>query len=978
MKNYEFYRDITQEQTVPEQHWQSIFKKFSDCRKFVTLLTEEIEISYNKLLNITKHYQLNNIIPEKTLSNYIIENISFNLGFILSRPCVLEMHCAKENNFLMGETPTERFNYFIEKLCEPENKYEFFKKYPLLKDNVQTLLRQTIESFNIFVRRLNNDLSLIKNKILNYEGALLLEKIIPAGDSHCSGKRVMLLYFNKNYKIVYKPRSIKISSNFQKFIIILNKLSNIQLYDMKLIDQEVYGWCEFIEYKKCENENDLNNYFFEIGLLLGISYLLNGSDLHFENIISCGRHPVIVDYECFFSPSWQKHINDISTKIPFVTKSLILNSRSHLRPDFSGIDVGAISIKKNQKSPYKIMSWENPFTDEMSFSRAENNIAEKNNNPLKESHGSNILNYKEQIISGFITIYKSLLNNKSYLEKKLDDFRGCRVRVLLRSTIDYSKILSESFHPTLLNNLKKRKEHFNHLIKDNIRTDHYEAFNSERRDLLEINIPLFWCYSDGTNLFDSNDNPLNIHVNESGLDLSKRILREIISKKDLELQIKLIENSFRALYLTEQLESNQGTLKFQPSNTFNHFTQHKSPLKIAQKYLTELSNHKYNINNQISWLSLNISYNRVWTSEFTTDATLFNGNLGIAITYAAAYKIFKTNIYKEIAHNSMKVIDNHLKDFNTKIQKPVGFYSGLGGCLYSLKLGIKWLEHKNYIEKINKIVQHLPYYIKNDDTLDIISGSAGLIIALYEIREYLNYEKLCSLLSLCVNQILDKYPNPSELADITYHCSTQPLLGFSHGVSGFAYALQISTKFVSDSRIGKWITDGLSYERQFYSAEKNNWPDFRNLDSRAHQSNDKNSVYMTAWCHGATGILLSRIAMKNHSYYDNYIDHEIKNALKNVIDYGFKSDNFCLCHGLMGNFDTLQLAYEHGYVDKAILTKFKNMILNKIYREGISVNYKLNPFETPNLMIGGAGVIYQLIRMIHPTKIPSLLGITSN
>ena len=57
------------------------------------------------------------------------------------------------------------------------------------------------------------------------------------------------------------------------------------------------------------------------------------------------------------------------------------------------------------------------------------------------------------------------------------------------------------------------------------------------------------------------------------------------------------------------------------------------------------------------------------------------------------------------------------------------------------------------------------------------------------------------------------------------------------------------------------------------------------------------------FAHGSTGLsghLSSRIALKKYGYNDEFIDKEIKSAVKNIIDRGL-NHNFCICHGDLGN-----------------------------------------------------------------------------
>ncbi|NOM35868.1 DUF4135 domain-containing protein, partial [Klebsiella pneumoniae] len=58
-----------------------------------------------------------------------------------------------------------------------------------------------------------------------------------------------------------------------------------------------HSYEEFIDYLPLEQKKKLPEYYYNFGVLLAFIYLFNGSDIHFENLISYGDMPVIIDFE---------------------------------------------------------------------------------------------------------------------------------------------------------------------------------------------------------------------------------------------------------------------------------------------------------------------------------------------------------------------------------------------------------------------------------------------------------------------------------------------------------------------------------------------------------------------------------------------------------------------------------------------------------------------------------------------------------
>ena len=93
-------------------------------------------------------------------------------------------------------------------------------------------------------------------------------------DAHNGGKTVFKLTLSNNKTIVYKPRSLKLDRYFNEVLEWYNsQCVKYPIYQPKIIDRETYGWMEFIENKKCQKESELEEYYYKIGVMLGLLYL---------------------------------------------------------------------------------------------------------------------------------------------------------------------------------------------------------------------------------------------------------------------------------------------------------------------------------------------------------------------------------------------------------------------------------------------------------------------------------------------------------------------------------------------------------------------------------------------------------------------------------------------------------------------------------------------------------------------------------
>jgi lantibiotic modifying enzyme len=137
----------------------------------------------------------------------------------------------------------------------------------------------------------------------------------------------------------------------------------------------------------------------------------------------------------------------------------------------------------------------------------------------------------------------------------------------------------------------------------------------------------------------------------------------------------------------------------------------------------------------------------------------------------------------------------------------------------------------------------------------------------------------------------------------------------------------------------------------------------------------------TAWCHGAPGIAISRMAIRRR-LGDPDLDHdahvalaETARAVRQTLPAG--GADHCLCHGLSGNADVLLeaarslpdpdgewMSLAHEVAERGV-ERYSNH--DRLWPCG------LGPGEEPSLMRGLAGVGYYLLRMADP-DLPTVLG----
>jgi lantibiotic modifying enzyme len=198
----------------------------------------------------------------------------------------------------------------------------------------------------------------------------------------------------------------------------------------------------------------------------------------------------------------------------------------------------------------------------------------------------------------------------------------------------------------------------------------------------------------------------------------------------------------------------------------------------------------------------------------------------------------------------------------------------------------------------------------------------------------------------------------------------RPLAGFSHGAAGIAWALLELAGATGNQRYRAAARQAIDYERGLYSPEAHNWPDLRG----AELSSGDAAPFVVAWCHGAAGIGLARSRALQH-LNDPKLGDEIDVALNTTLTRGFGGSH-CLCHGDMGNLDLLleagQALNDRGW--RAQADRLAAMIVDSIDRDGWVCGGP-GAVEMPGLMLGLAGIGYQMLRLAEPDRVPSVLAL---
>jgi lantibiotic modifying enzyme len=182
---------------------------------------------------------------------------------------------------------------------------QFFEEYCVLARAVARLMVNWIDASAEFLTRLASDLDALRAR---FQPETELGKIerLSAGlsDPHHGGRSVAIITFASGLSIVYKPKSLQTEEAYSQLLEWLNAAgTSLPLRGLNVLARPGYGWVAFVEHAAPADDLARARFYKRSGMLLCLFYLLESNDVHSENLIAAGEHPMLIDAETLIVPS---------------------------------------------------------------------------------------------------------------------------------------------------------------------------------------------------------------------------------------------------------------------------------------------------------------------------------------------------------------------------------------------------------------------------------------------------------------------------------------------------------------------------------------------------------------------------------------------------------------------------------------------------------------------------------------------------
>ena len=914
---------------------------------------------------------------QETIAPLLFSHVFTALLTAMLKTMTLELNIARLQERLQGETPEARFHSFIQQLCEPREMLTLLELYPVLARLLVTIIDQGVAFGLELLGHLCTDWQEIRTDLMQGQNlGMLVEIQIGAGDAHRQGRSVAILTFQSGFRLIYKPKSLLIDTHFQTLLIWLNEfVKDLPFRAVRVLDRGTYGWSEYVQVHGCTEEREVTRFYERLGGYLALMYALGGVDLHFENLLACGEHPMFIDLETLFQPALPRQSNREETATPkafaFLQDSVLrlglLPQQIWMTEKGDSIDVSGLGGKGGQATPTPVPMLDGIGTDQMHMVRRHGIIQDRQNQPKLNDTAIDIKDYLNHVIHGFTRIYRLLTaQREALLTQILPLFAHDEIRIVLRPTNIYARLLQESLHPTLLHNALDRDRLLDRLwIQIPGKPFLSKVIKAEIDDLLENNIPFFTTSVTDCSLTTSRGMEIVNFFDESGFVVAERRIRQF-DEQDLYRQIWVIQASFATKVLGHGSATWKSSHLLPPQGEASQ----ERLLQAAHAVGDRLCETAIIGKNEVSWLDFHLTRERIWNVS-VTGFDLYSGVAGICLFLAYLGAATSESRYTTLAHQIVDAF-HFYKDAGDENTLSSGAFQGWGGLIYLYtQLAVLWQDASLLIEA-ERLVERLRRTIENDQQFDLTRGVAGGICSLLTLYRISPSPDILDVARQCGNHLLaHAVTTPTGIGWRNAMAQEQPLAGYAHGAAGIALSLLDLAALSEEERFRQAALAAITYERSLFSQVSQNWPDLRSLEETGGSPEKK---YAVTWCGGASGIGLARL--KSLRYLDDAtMREEITLALQITLAQGFNL-NHSLCHGDLGNLDVVftagQVLDDRRY--RAEAARQAAMVLDSIERQGWCTGVPLN-VETPGLMMGIAGIGYQLLRLARPDLVPSVLSL---
>ena len=890
------------------------------------------------------------------LQNHLLNRFELALAWAIEVDA--NVYCTRHGIDKTRATEDDYIGYLDSTFSDKESYHHFYLRFPTLGRWLAQVTRFVCDNGRALIEHLRSDIAEISAAFFGKEIVTIRSLQTGKSDYHAGGQSVLFVEVGfadaEIGTFVYKPRCLDSEAALQGVLKRLARDGVLNFATYQVLSKENYGYAALIppDRNHVESSTEAGRIYEELGGYLGLFHICGGSDIHFENLLVADGHIFICDGETALGVLPYGLNRSQDTVLDSVYKTGLLEwPRTPVADAVAEMRISGCAGGESFHIPFAQPRVNNRLSFDLSVRHEEGIQIDPDAANRVYLHGqlAQPEDFKDWILSGFSRVHESFQQEPSVAIDCISElFEHASLRFINWSTQIYTQMLLSARHPKCLmeplevdlivNTLKGYSRKWD---QDGLMTE------CECSSLWQLDIPIFTVKAQSRVLVHDYRTELPMILEATPLEyVAERINH--LSPEDRQKQVQ---------YIAASLSSGE---VHSPSFV-------ASALDYARQIGWQLCQLLRPPSEPAPWKSYQIT--ALGINEVDIQADFYNGSAGIALFLAYLDALAPQQEFRQAAERALAY------SITQQDRESIGAFQGLGGLVYVLTHLYHLWQSPLLLEQAIACSRKLASQIEEDDEFDLFNGSAGVIPVMLGLAEITDGEGLqcahhCAqhLIQHAVHEVNGlSWPlkRPEE--------ATANLTGFSHGSGGIGWAL-ISLGCATDRP--DYIAAGrqaFAYEALHFDASEQDWYDLRTNGVTANQNG---LHFANAWCNGAMGIGLSRIASwALLGKKDDDLLKEAYIALAATLRNFHKLGNDTLCHGKAGNAELFlrfaRLKDEPAFQIEANVqaqAQWRNFEKARNWTFGGS---GVDIF--PGLMIGLAGLGMHFLRLAYPEFVPSPL-----
>ncbi|GAB2678524.1 type 2 lanthipeptide synthetase LanM family protein [Thalassiella azotivora] len=394
-----------------------------------------------------------------TVLDDVLALLDARLSRLAARCLVTDLHADREAGRLAGDDPRARFADSTARTGSPSGTRALVHRYPVLARLLAQAVLGTTDAAREVLDRLAEDRDAVVAGVLDATdpGALTgLE--LGRGDTHGGGRSVAVLRFADGRRVVYKPRPLAVATGYAGLVDWLaSRVPGLDLWHERTLDRGTYGWVEHVDHTPCHDVAQVADFYRRTGALLALLYAVDATDMHLENLVARGPHPVLVDVETLFHAAAPAPLVVASDPARGALSRSVLSTG--LLPavvvgEHGAVDLSGVGGERDGTWPDDVVRWQDAGLDTMHLVRTAAPAAgAARNRPVLDGVPARPHEHQDALLTGFDQAYRALQAAADELcaeDGPLAGLADAVTRLVLRESSWYARLLDETTHPDLL------------------------------------------------------------------------------------------------------------------------------------------------------------------------------------------------------------------------------------------------------------------------------------------------------------------------------------------------------------------------------------------------------------------------------------------------------------------------------------------------------------------------------------------------